>query len=104
MGEVAKNRNLKKKDVEKIATGLFYIGAEAKELGLVDELGSRDEVISYIEKQIGEEADLVEYKKKRGFFGSLGQVMNENSFYIGKGFGNSFFTKARLADSLSILT
>jgi protease-4 len=102
--EVAENRNLRKKDVEKIATGMFYLGVEAKELGLVDELGSKEEVINYIEKQIGEEVDLVEYKKERGLLSSLSQVINEKFFYIGKGFGNSFFTKARLADSVSIST
>src|SRR3989338_6894629 len=42
VSEVAKNRNLNKKDVDKIANGLFYLGAEAKELGLVDELGGKD--------------------------------------------------------------
>ncbi|MEK6869128.1 MAG: signal peptide peptidase SppA, partial [Nanoarchaeota archaeon] len=51
--EVAKNRNLKKRDVEKIATGQFFIGSEAKELGLVDELGGREEVIAYIQEKIG---------------------------------------------------
>ena len=102
--EVAENRDLKKEDVEKIATGMFYLGSEAKELGLVDELGSKEEVVNYIEKQIGEEVDLVEYKKERGFLSSFGQVMNEKFFYIGKGFGSAFFTKAKLADSVSILT
>jgi|TARA_Y100000310_G_scaffold335670_1_gene418280 protease-4 len=102
--EVAENRNLRKKDVEKIATGMFYLGVEAKELGLVDELGSREEVINYVEKQIGEDVDLVEYKKEKGFFGSLSGIMNENSFYIGRGIGSSLFTKSRLADSLSIST
>ena len=102
--EVAKNRNLKEKDVKKVATGLFYLGAEAKKLGLVDELGSRDEVIDYIETQIGEEVNIVEYKKEKGFLGSLSGVMNENSFFIGRGIGSSLFTKARLADSVSIST
>ena len=102
--EVAENRNLRKKDVEEIATGLFYIGAEAKNLGLVDELGGREEVINYIENQIGEKAGIVEYKKQKGFLSSLGQVMNEKSFYVGKGIGSSFFTKSKLVDSISILT
>lgn len=102
--EVANNRNLKKRDVEKIATGIFYIGSEAKDLGLVDELGGRDEVIAYIEEQIGEDADFVSYETKKGFFESLSKIFNENSFYIGKGIGNSFFTKAKLADSISIST
>ena len=102
--DVAKNRNLNKKDVEKIATGMFYLGSEAKELGLVDELGGRDEVINYVEKQIGEEVDLVTYKKERGLLSSLSEVMNEKFFYVGKGIGNSFFTKSKLADSVSIST
>ncbi|MDP6599849.1 MAG: signal peptide peptidase SppA [Candidatus Woesearchaeota archaeon] len=102
--EIAKNRNLRKSDVKKIATGMFYLGVEAKELGLVDELGSREEVIDYIEKQIGEEADLVEYKKEKGFLSSLSQVIGQSSFYIGKGVGNALFTKAKLADSVSIST
>ncbi len=104
IGEIAENRNLKKKDVEKIATGMFYLGIEAKKLGLVDELGGRDEVINYIEGQIGEEVELVEYKKDRGFFGSLSGVMNENSFYIGKGFGSSVFAKSRLTNTISVKT
>lgn len=102
--EIAENRNLRKKDVEKIATGMFYLGAEAKELGLVDELGSKDEVINYVEAKIGEKAELVEYKKEKGFFGSLGEVMSESSFFIGRGIGNSLFAKSKLADSLSIST
>ncbi len=102
--EIAKNRNLRKGDVKKIATGMFYLGVEAKELGLVDELGSREEVINYIEKQIGEETDLVEYKKEKGFLGSLSQIIGQSSFYVGKGVGNALFTKAKLADSVSIST
>ena len=102
--EVAKNRNLRKSDVEKIATGMFYLGAEAKKLGLVDELGSRDEVIAYVEEQIGEDVDIVRYRTKRGFLSSLSKGFNENSFFIGKGIGNALLTKAKLADSISITT
>jgi len=102
--EVSKNRNLKKRDIEKIATGQFFIGSEAKKLGLVDELGGREEVIAYVEKKIGKDADFVSYETKKGFFESLSKLFNENSFYIGKGIGNSFFTKAKLPDRISIST
>jgi|TARA_B100001964_G_C14201640_1_gene586102 protease-4 len=102
--DIAKNRDLKKEDVEKIATGLFYIGTEAKQLGLVDELGSREEVINYVERQIGEEADIVRYKKEKGFFSALSQAMNEKSFYIGKGLGNSFITQAKFPNRIGIST
>jgi len=102
--EVAENRNLKKKDVEKIATGAFYLGAEAKKLGLVDELGGREEVIAYIEEQIGEDAHFVVYEKRKGFLSSLGKVFNKNSLYIGKGIGDAIFTKDDLAKRIEIST
>ena len=94
ISEVAKNRQMSKKDVEKIANGLFYLGSEAKELGLVDELGGKDEVIRYIEAKENIKAELVEYEKEKGFLEVLSGVMNENSFFAGKGIGSSLLQKS----------
>ena len=91
ISEVAKNRQMSKKDVEKIANGLFYLGSEAKELGLVDELGGKDEAIKYIESKENIKAELVEYEKEKGFLEALSGVMNENSFFVGKGIGSALF-------------
>jgi len=102
--EVANNRNMKKKDVEKLASGLFYLGIEAKELGLVDTLGGRDEVISYIEEELDIEVEIVRYKKDRSIFDVFASAFNQQSFYIGKGIASGFFTKSKLADSISIST
>jgi|TARA_Y100000310_G_C20602332_1_gene773707 protease-4 len=102
--EVAENRGLSKNDVRKVATGAFILGIEAEKAGLVDELGSRDEVISYVEEQIGEEAELTSYKKQKGLLRSLSRAFNEQSFYIGKGFGSVFFDKAEQGDRVSIRT
>ncbi len=88
--EVAANRNLDRRDVEKIATGAFYIGVNAKDLGLVDELGSKDEVLAYVASQIGEDPDLVLFSPYRGFWGSFSTAMNEKFFFMGKGIGSSF--------------
>ena len=99
--EVAKNRKLNKKEVDKIATGLFYLGAQAKELGLVDELGSKDEVIDYIEKKEGIKADIVEYKKDKTLFDVLSKVLSKQSFFVGKGIGSALLDK-RTASSISI--
>lgn len=101
---VAENRNLSKKEVEKIATGQFYLGIEAKGLGLVDELGGREEVINYIEKQIGEDVNFVKYESKKGLLSSLGELMSKNLFYIGKGIGSSIITKAEMPKSIEIRT
>lgn len=101
--EVAKNRNLNRKDVDKIANGLFYLGAQAKELGLIDEIGGKDEVISYIEKKEGIKADVVEYKKEKTLLSVLSGVMGKQSFFVGKGIGSSLLDK-RAASGISIIT
>ncbi len=64
---VAENRELDVEKVRKIATGRFMIGAEAKDLGLVDELGSRQDAIEYIEKELNITADLAEYRMTASF-------------------------------------
>ncbi|MBI2558924.1 signal peptide peptidase SppA [Candidatus Woesearchaeota archaeon] len=101
--EVAKNRNLNKKDVDKIANGLFYLGAQAKELGLVDEIGGKDEVVGYIEKKEGIKADIVEYKKEKTLLDVLSDVLSRQSFFVGKGIGSSLLDK-KAASSISITT
>ncbi|HLC61927.1 MAG TPA: signal peptide peptidase SppA [Candidatus Nanoarchaeia archaeon] len=94
VSEVAKNRHMSKKDVDKIANGLFYLGSQAKDYGLVDELGGKAEVISYIEKKENITADVVEYKKHRGLIDVLGDALSQSSFYVGKGIGSSLLDKS----------
>src|SRR3989338_411021 len=103
VGEVAKNRNMGKKEVDKMANGLFYLGSQAKELGLVDEIGGKDEVIGYIEKKEGIKAEIVEYKKEKSLFEVLSRIISRQSFFIGKGIGNSLFEK-RTVSTPSITT
>ena len=101
--EVAKNRNMNKKDVEKIANGLFYIGAQAKDLGLVDELGGKGEAVKYIEKKEGITAEISEYKKEKTLFDVLSKVMGEQSFEVGRGIGNSLVNQ-KASSKVSITT
>ena len=89
-GEVAKNRNMSKKDVDKIANGLFYLGAQAKDLGLVDELGGKDEAIRYIENREKIKAVVVEYKTEKSLLDLLSEVLSKQSFTVGQGIGSSF--------------
>ena len=103
VSEVAKNRNMNKKDVDKIANGLFYLGAQAKELGLVDELGSKDEVVRYIEKKEGIKAEIVEYKKEKTLLDVLSKVLSKQSFFVGKGIGSALLDR-KVSQSISIST
>ncbi len=87
--EVAANRKMSKKDVDKVANGLFYLGAQAKEYGLIDELGGKQEVINYIQNIEGIEVELVEYRKEPSLLEILGRVMSRQSFFVGRGIGRS---------------
>lgn len=103
MSEVAKNRKMAKRDVDKIANGLFYLGAQAKDFGLVDELGGKDEVIRYIEEKEGIKAEIVEYKKEKGLLEALSDILSKQSFFMGRGIGSSLFDKRQIS-TISITT
>jgi protease-4 len=50
---VAKGRNMDERQVRKLADGRVYSGAQAKDLGLVDYLGSLDYAIDLAAKRVG---------------------------------------------------
>jgi len=58
---VAEGRELSKEEVRNLATGQIYTGTEAKELGLVDELGDLDTAINLALGLAGIETAIVEY-------------------------------------------
>ena len=60
---VAEGRELSKEQVRDLATGQLYTGAEAKELGLVDELGGVDKAIDLASELAGITAPSIEYYK-----------------------------------------
>ena len=70
---------------------MFYLGSEALELGLVDEIGGKKEAITYIEKKEGITAQVIEYKKEKTLLDVLGKFLNEKSFYVGQGIGAAMF-------------
>ena len=86
---VAENRNMSISEARKLANGNFYLGMEAKKLGLVDFLGGQEvaeEVIKTRENL--PEVKLVEYKTKKSWFDSLAGMSSGIGFYFGKGFAN----------------
>ena len=63
---VAEGRGLNKEEVRNLATGQIYSGTEAKELGLIDELGDLDTAINLTAEIAGIEDPIVEYYRKPG--------------------------------------
>ncbi len=89
--QVAMNRNMEYEEVEELATGIYYLGIEAVDIGLVDELGGKDEAIEIAEQASGiEDADIIILERKRTVFDVFNGISAEVSYYIGKGMGNAF--------------
>jgi len=102
--EIAKNRRLPRSKAEEFSSGVFYIGSEAKDLGLVDILGGKEEAIKIIEKKLNITVKLAEYKREKTLLDVLSKLFHENSFFVGKGIGSAFFDKAKTPNSLNVYT
>ncbi|MEM3155001.1 MAG: signal peptide peptidase SppA [Candidatus Woesearchaeota archaeon] len=94
---VAENRNLPEAKVRELATGFVYLGAEAKELGLVDEIGSKKDALKYLEQQLNITAQPIEYKEKKTFFQELSGLTADNFYQIGRGLGSVFATDTAIS-------
>src|SRR3989344_3922230 len=89
--EIAANRDLPVEKVKGIATGEFYLGIEALNLVLVDQVGDKDTAEQFVKDAYGlKEIDYVVYERELGFFDALASVFAEFSFRIGEGLGSIF--------------
>jgi len=69
---VAEGRHVSKEDVRKIANGKVFSASEAKELKLVDSIGTMDDVVYMISKDLAlKNPNIVRYERKKSFWTSL---------------------------------
>ena len=88
--EIAENREMTTARVTALATGEFYLGIEAFELGLVDQLGDRKEAEEYFKKQLGmDEVEYSKYTASIGFLEAFSGVISQYFFNVGEGIGTS---------------
>lgn len=87
--EVAKNRKLPESKVKEFATGAIFTGKQAKELGLVDELGGIEEAKNYINKTLNITPVITEYKKPVTLADILSGIVSKQSFSLGEGIGSA---------------
>lgn len=75
LDKAAAGRNMSRDAVDKAGRGRVWTGAQAKELGLVDELGGLTKALDLAKKLAGfaaeEEPRLVVWPRKKGFWGSI---------------------------------
>lgn len=101
--EVANNRNLTINETIELATGMFYLGSEALDLGLIDQIGDKNTAITYVEGKIGEKAAIVDYAPEKTFWDAISDFSAKNSYYIGKGLSDSI-TNPKIQDNFQITT
>lgn len=82
LDDVISNRNLNEDSVSIVSTGIYFVGLEAKELGLVDLLGDESFAVSYLEDVLDSKVRLIERPQRQSFF-SLFSSFSLNPF---KGF------------------
>lgn len=88
--EIAANRKIPEEDVRALATGVYYLGEEAKELGLVDYLGNKDLAVSLTKEASSiKEANLITYKKERTILDILSSLSMSSFYSFGVGMGEA---------------
>ena len=87
---IADNRSLPVEQVRTLANGLIYHGTKARELGLIDAIGTEADAIAYLEQQGGFKHDkVVSYNpKKSGIWSSLSAI----GYITGKSFAEGMAT------------
>jgi len=98
--QVSDKRGIGKADMHKIATGIYFLGEQAKDLGLVDVLGGKDEAFAYIQNKLNITVAPVRYEQKKGFLEAFAGLSADNMYSLGYGIGNGLI-KERQGLSLS---
>lgn len=77
---VGEGRNLSPKEVHDVSQGRVWTGIEAKENGLVDELGGLERTISYAKKKFSSEnAEVLVYPKHKTFLEAFSKMFEEQT-------------------------
>ena len=66
-----------------------YLGEDAVETGLVDDLGDREAVEAHLEARLGTGVDVETFEPRRGLTGRLGAATSRAAFAFGAGLGRA---------------
>jgi len=89
--EVSVNRNLPKEKVAKLATGEFYLGVEALNLGLIDQLGDMETAKEYYQHLYDvKTVKLITFETEPSLFQILAGITQDFSYKMGQGIGSMF--------------
>lgn len=101
---VAENRGVSKEKVKGLATGMYSLGQEFYEAGLVDYLGGKEEAIKVAKELAGiKEAKLVKFEKKTSILDMLSRLSADAFYYMGRGIGAELQSKAEVSKPVEII-
>jgi protease IV len=86
--EVAEGRGLDEAYVRDLATGEIFLGIDALNYGLIDQLGGKQEAYDYMENVLGVEIEPVDFETEKGFFELLVGAMDNSAYNVGTGIGS----------------
>ena len=102
--EVSVNRKLEKSKVTKLATGEVFLGIEAVELGLVDQLGDLETAQEYLQDNYNlTEIETITYAHEKGLFDVLAGMSSSVSYRIGEGIGSVFLQTTEQKQSFMMI-
>ena len=92
INEVKENRQIT--DLNRVSTGEFFLGVEAKELGLIDKFGDRDTAIEEAKTLANlKDPRIIEFKEKTSLFNIFSLISKESFYYLGRGIGSEIKKK-----------
>jgi len=96
MNDVALSRKISIESIKEISDGSFYLGREAKELGLVDEFGNM-EIAFNATKRLADvkDARLVFVEQKPTFAEAISEFTSKSSYLLGRGVGDGLKISGR---------
>ncbi len=74
--DVINNRGLEGENADLVRTGIFFMGLEAREIGLIDDFGGEVEAKAYLEELLGMDVSLARKERRTGFLEAM--LMNTN--------------------------
>ncbi len=94
VADVALGRGMEVEEITVLANGLFYLGQDSVENGLVDYIGNKEYAIELAKELAGiSNGDVSEYEEEASFFEQMTKdYLAYSSFYIGKGIGAMLFS------------
>jgi len=102
IAEIALNRNLSINKVRALSTGMFYLGEEALNLGLIDRIGSEEDALELLKQELDiSYIHKVEYKEKKRLWDVFTASFSQQAYAIGKGIGSALSSDKKYSIRIS---